>query len=191
MSVAELLAQTGPVRVVFGEDSFAIDDQIHEWRQVFEQDNFPEMNIERFYGEDRSADEIMAACQSMPAFAQGRLVIWKGHSKVQGSKMLGKLMPYFEKPNPSTLLVLVLAGAPDKRLKVIKLASKSGFLTEFGPLKEGDAALWLTRRATQTGVALDRSSAHHIVRSLGTDRRALSEALEKLDLYAQGAPIDA
>ena len=126
----------------------------------------------------------------MPAFAQGRLVIWKGHSKAQGTKMLGKLMPYLEKPNPSTLLVLVLVGAPDKRLKVIKFASKAGFLTEFGPLKDSDAALWLTRRAAQTGVTLDNSSAHHIVSALGTDRSALSEALEKLDLYAQGAPID-
>ena len=57
-------------------------------------------------------------------------------------------------------------------------------------MKESDAALWLTRRATQTGVTLDHSSAYHMVRSVGTDRRALSEALEKLDLYAQGAPID-
>ena len=190
MSVTDLLEQTGPVRIVYGEDSFAIDDQIQQWREIFEGGNFPEMNIERFYGEDRSADEIMTACQSMPAFSQGRLVIWKGHSKAQSTKMLGKLMPYFSKPNPSTLLVLVLAGAPDKRLKAIKLASKSGFLSEFGPLKESDAALWLTRRAGQTGVALDSSSSHHIVRALGPDRRALSEALEKLDLYAQGAPVD-
>ena len=70
------------------------------------------MNIERFYGEERSADELMGACQSMPAFAEGRLLVWRGHSKAQGTKLLGKLIPHLENPNPSTLLVLVLAGAP-------------------------------------------------------------------------------
>ena len=85
------------------------------------------MNIERFYGEERGADELMGACQSMPAFAEGRLLVWRGHSKAQGTKLLGKLIPYLENPNPSTLLVLVLAGAPDKRLKVTCWRRKRAF----------------------------------------------------------------
>ena len=91
MSVKALLEQTGPVRILHGEDAFAIDDQIEQWRAVFEAGNFPEMNIERFYGEERGADEMMVACNSMPAFAEGRLVVWRGHSKAQSSKVLGKL----------------------------------------------------------------------------------------------------
>lgn len=191
MSVRELLEQTGPVRILHGEDAFAIDDQIEQWRGVFEAGNFPEMNIERFYGEERSADEMMVSCQSMPAFAEGRLVVWRGHSKAQSSKMLGKMTAYLSDPNPSTLLVMVLSGDPDKRLKVIKLASKSGFLTGFSALKDAEAALWLTRRAAESGVSLDSPAAHHIVSAIGPDRRGLSEALEKLDLFADGAVVDA
>ena len=190
MSVAELLKATGPVRIIYGDDRFALDDQLAQWRAVFEQGNFPEMNIERFYGEERSADELMGACQSMPAFAEGRLLVWRGHSKAQGTKLLGKLIPYLENPNPSTLLVLVLAGAPDKRLKVTKLAAKAGFLTEFKPLNDAEAARWLMQRAQARRVQLDAPAAHHIVRALGTDRAQLAQALEKLDLFASGAVID-
>ena len=109
----------------------------------------------------------MGARQSMPAFAEGRLLVWRGHSKAQGTKLLGKLIPYLENPNPSTLLVLVLAGA-DKRLKVTKLAAKAGFLTEFKPLNDAEAALADAAGAGVPCPTRRTGCAPH--RALGTDR---------------------
>jgi DNA polymerase-3 subunit delta len=190
MSVHGLLQETGPVRILCGDDPFAIDECLARFRSVFESGNFPELNVERFYGDERGAEALEDAARSMPAFAEGRLVVWRGHSKAQGSKMLTKLLSYLEKPNPSTLLVLVLPGDPDGRLKAVKAVKKMGFLSRFEPLKEADAALWLTGLAKDRGTAMDSRAASHLVAALGCDRHALSQALEKLDLFADGERID-
>ena len=190
MNVAELLTKTGPIRLLCGEDRFAIDAQIARYREVFDAAFMPELNIERFYGDDSKPETIADACRSMPAFAEGRLVIWQGNSKAQATKMLGKLASYIAAPNPSTLLVLVLPGDPDGRLKVIKAAKKSKQLMKFDLPDEAAAALWVTRSAQEAKIPLDSSVARHLVSALGCDRLALRQALNKLDLFAEGRPVD-
>jgi DNA polymerase-3 subunit delta len=104
--------------------------------------------------------------------------------------MLTKLKDYFAAPNPSTLLVLVLPGDPDGRLTVIKTAKKVGWILSFDPLDTAAAGRWLGGRAQEGQIALTPEAATALVNSLGADRQALAQALEKLDLYAAGAPID-
>ena len=77
MSVHALLQETGPVRILCGEDHFAVDECVARFRGVFEAGNFPEMNIERFYGDERGSEALEDAARSMPAFASSaRGVNW-------------------------------------------------------------------------------------------------------------------
>ena len=191
MSVGELLREVGPVCVLCGSDRYAVDARVAELRSVFQAGLFPEMNIELFYGDEQGAQAIQDACNSMPAFAEGRLVIWRGHSKAQGSKMLSQLAEYCAKPNPSTMLVLILPTEPDGRLKAVKAVKKAGYLIQFQMPAEPKVIAWATEQAKTRGLALDQDGVRRLVAALGCDRHALMDALEKLDLYAQGAVVDA
>ena len=190
MSVERLLTEEGPVRVVCGSDRFGVESYVESAVETFRSGAFADMNVERFYGDEVEASRIEDACQSMPAFAAGRLVVWRAHSAAQGSKMLGKMLDYCKNPNPTTLLLLVLAGDPDGRLKATKYLKKAGYVRSFEPLNERSAALWLARFAMDRGIDLGADLATAVVSAAGCDRAELAQALEKLDLFASGAPID-
>ena len=61
--------------------------------------------------------------------------------------MLGQLAEYCAKPNPSTMLVLILPGEPDGRLKAVKAVKKAGYLIPFQMPAEPKVIAWATEQA--------------------------------------------
>jgi DNA polymerase III subunit delta len=190
MTLDEVLERYGPVALVCGEDEYGVRHLVETVRRAFDGAPFPEMNRQRFYGDDEKSLGIIDACQSMPAFAPARLVEWHATAKAQSNRVLAGLTGYFANPNPSTILLLVVPGTPDNRLKVIKHAKKSGFLHVMSPPPEPTVIAWLEAEASAAGASIEPRAAKALVRAIGCDRVHLRHELDKLMLYvAADEPI--
>jgi DNA polymerase-3 subunit delta len=185
MNLDEVLERYGPVALVCGDDEYSVRQLVTTVRRAFDGAPFPEMNRQRFYGDDEKSIGIIDACQSMPAFAPARLVEWHATAKAQSNRVLAGMTSYFAKPNPSTLLLLVIPGNPDNRLKAIKQAKKLNFLHVMSPPPEGTVITWLESEAQASEARIEPAAARALVAAIGCDRVQLRHELDKLILFVE------
>ena len=92
----------------------------------------------------------------------------------------------------TTLLVFVddEVGRNNPIRKMLESALEQGHAREFAPLKEREALDWLRAQVRARGLHLTQGAARSLVERANGDRGGLSQAVEKLQLYAGEASID-
>ena len=120
--------QYAPVYVLMGEESYYIDritDYIAEHVLREEERDFNQTVV---FGADVSAGQVADLARRFPMMAERQVVIVK---EAQNIKNWDRLEAYFEKPQPTTVLVLAYKnGTIDGRKKVVAKAQKCGVVFE-------------------------------------------------------------
>jgi DNA polymerase-3 subunit delta len=130
--------------------------------------------------------DAVNACESLPFFAQRRLVILRD---LDGDTADG-LGDYLKSLPSTTLLILDRPGEGEKTGKLFKALNKEDRCVEFAPFDEGRAADFVEKRARENGIPMDRLVARKLVSCLGTDLGGLENALLMLGDYAgKGNPV--
>ena len=140
--------------------------------------------MERFRAGEHAVDLVLASALTMPMFAERRLIVVR-HCDEWKADSLNALIPYVEKPVPTTTLVLI-ARKIDARVKAIAAIKKQGGLIRFEELRDRHASQWILQEAQRQGVRLDAGAAKQIADSIGTNRGELASALERVADYAGG-----
>ena len=130
---------------------------------------------------------IINACRTLPMMAKRRLVVVRGAEEMRKAEMEA-LLPYFEKPEPSAILLMVGPGF-DTRLKLALVAKEKGYLVLAKPPSEDELVPWIEREAKARGVTLEAGASESLAMAIGPDLSMLSDALERLQLYTAGAPV--
>ncbi len=128
-----------PVYVLMGEETFYIDRLVEAFENYIIPEDDRDFNQTVFYGNDSEIDFIIATAQQFPVMADRKLVILKeAQTMHQAKNQLEKLAPYFSRPNPSTIFVLVYKGDNlSSTSKVIKAANSiKGIVFKSEPVKE-------------------------------------------------------
>ena len=136
-----------------------------------------DFNMETFEGESADADEIVAACNTLPFASERRLVVVRGVDKM-AKDGLDSLVTYIADPSPTTILALI-AKKMAKNTRLYKSVDKLGGLLE----REGPKAYeWpkavqdlFARKGKQVSV----DGAELLVNSVGKDLRRLSVEVDK------------
>jgi len=152
---------------------------------------FPEVN-ETVYKNMPKADELIAACASMPMMAEKRLVAVTdcGLLGAKGGKEEAKkLADYLEHLPDSTVLVLCTEGALDKRRVLYKRVKQIGQIKEFGAPRREDCIRFAIDHAKVQGAELPRNMASMLVDIVGCDYYTLDNEVRKLAVYSDGKPI--
>lgn len=134
------------------------------------------------YGRDIDANALLGACTRYPMMASHQVVIVK---EAQDMKTLPQMEQYFEKPVPSTILVICHKyKSLDKRLKMAKVLEKNAVVMESQPLKESMIPGWINQYIGAAGYKMAPRTVNLLAEYTGAEIETLARNLDKLMLAA-------
>src|SRR5439155_676303 len=119
-----------------------------------------------------------------PMLAERRAVVLRGVEQLgkRKTKRRDEVVRYLASPNPTTLLVLVVAAGEEPDAEIVQ-ASTSVALE---PLSAERVPRWIQHRATTLGITLATDAGELLLKAVGNDLSTLSRELEKLASLAVG-----
>lgn len=147
--------------------------------------------------------DVLVACTSVGFFTSVRVVgirDWRSLTGQPGRR--GKARAAADDPleaaaamltslPESTNLVLSSTTLLTPANPVLKVLQKRGKVMSFPRLRFGEVPAWVTQRARELGVEMDRRAVEALVRRTGEDLAQLDSELTKLATYARGARVTA
>ena len=178
-----------PVYYLHGSEPYFIDyicDYIEEHALNESERSF---NQVVFYGKDMDANTLLNAVTRYPMMAQHQVVIVK---EAQDFKNLAALENYFEKPVPSTILVMCHKyKSLDKRLKVTKILEQKAVLFESKPIPEAKVPDWIEKYLDAAGYKSTNQARYLLTEYVGSNLENLTNALVKItSALDKGSIID-
>lgn len=178
-----------PIYFLTGEEPYYID-QISDYieQNLLEEDQ-KGFNQQTLYGRDVDIDAIVGSAKRYPMMANHQVIIVKEAQDL--SRTIEKLLPYAEKPQPTTVLVICFKYKKlDKRKKLYKAIKKTGVVYESKRLYDNQIPAWINTYLNNKGHSISPKAIQMLVEFLGTDLGKISNELEKLQLISKaGAKI--
>ena len=135
-------------------------------------------NLVKAYGKETSIKAILDFARRYPVMAQRQMMIVKD---IQALGDLSPLLEYFEKPVPTTVLILVSSRESfDKRTKVYKALNKSGVVFEAKAPYESEIPQWIEMYVKARGEKIAPSATRLLAEYMGNDLKTIDNALKKL-----------
>ena len=188
-----------PVYLFHGEDRFARLEAVAALRREHDTDGSLANNSISFDGARVSLGELGSAVSAAPFLGEVRWVRVDGLCGRFGfqpggrrGRQLGEwdgLTDVLEQIPPTTVLVFV-----DDELRranpMLQLIGPLADVREFARLKPQEALEWLRGEVRRRGLHMTRNAAQALVDRAGGDRGTLTQAVDKLSLYAGDANVD-
>lgn len=171
-----------PVYFLYGEEPFLVE---RACRRIMEQAVDPAMkdfNLNIYYGSDCKGTEILDTAQTLPMFAERRVVVVKRAEGLPAATQEG-LLPYLANPCRETCLIFV-AGKPDLRRKFFSELKKQPASIEFKKLYENRLGPFISSEAARHAKKIDGAGAELLGFLVGNNLQELSSQVEKAALYA-------
>lgn len=176
-----------PVYFFYGEEPFLVE---RAGRRIMDQAVDPAMkdfNLNIYYGADCKGTEILDTSQTLPMFAERRVVIVKQADKLPTSTQEG-LLPYLANPSPETCL-LFLATKPDLRRKFFSELKKQSGTLEFKKLYDNKLGPFISSEAAAHNKKVDNAGAEMLAFMVGNNLQELVSQIEKAALYIGSKPV--
>lgn len=169
-----------PLYLLHGEEVHFIDQATALLEEGLLSEAEKGFNFTTFYGRDADAGTIIDTALRAPMMAPRQVVVVR---EAQQMRDIEKLLPYAQKPVPSTVLVLAhkYKKLPANR-KLYKAIAKTGAVLEAKRIKEHQVADWVQQQVAATPYGVSPKAAQLLQAYLGADLSRVNGALEKLYL---------
>ncbi len=169
-----------PILFLQGEEPFYID-ALSNWLEKFaipeEQQGF---NQNVIYGRDANAGLIINAARRFPMMYSHQLVLIKEAQNLS-EKELENLLPYFNKPLDTTILVFCYKGkALDKRKSVYKALKEKSVVFTSEKIRDYHVDKWICTYVTGEGFKIDPKTALVMAEYLGNNLEKIANEVSKL-----------
>ncbi|MCZ4222126.1 DNA polymerase III subunit delta [Pedobacter rhodius] len=178
-----------PVYLLHGEEAYYIDQVTEYIEDKLLSDAEKGFNQTVLYGKDTDMATVLGAAKRYPMMSDHQVVIVKEAQDLKWAKEEGNskeaefVLNYFEKPLPSTILVLAFKYANfDKRKKIYKAISKSGLIFQSDPVRDYKLVPWIEDFVKEKGYKIDQQASALMAEYLGTDLSKIANEIEKLML---------
>jgi DNA polymerase-3 subunit delta len=150
-----------------------------------------DFNFDLIYAREKSPEQVLGIVRSFPMMAEKRIVIVRDFLSLNISSYhqtgagggLDEILPYFEQPNPSTLLVLFDTQKPHGNSKLgraLKSSSKVG-LYQFKEVKDYLLPDWVIEWTKEHhNKNIDPEAAQILAQMVGNSLQILSKEIEKV-----------
>ena len=166
-----------PVYYLFGEEHYYIDEITHYIENNILSDGEKGFNQMVLYGKDTDVNTIVSNAKRFPMMAPYQVIIVK---EAQSLKGLDEFENYFEKPVPTTILVICNKSSKlDKRTRFYKALSKH-VIFDSKKLYQNQLAPWIEGYLKDKGYSITPRSSNLIAESLGSDLAKVVNELDKL-----------
>ena len=201
-----------PIYLLCGTEEYLQEIVINSLKEALVASDIGSFNLEELEGEEVTIDTIVDIANTLPVFAEKRLVIVKnapfllsGKKKKQedgeaedkeyprkptthisiSENQEKRLLQYLADPLISTCLVFWQKGSVNKNRKIYKaIVAGKGQVLNFNPLKGRDLNNWLVSEVHRMGKVIEPRAVEYISFNCGNQLRDLHNELEKLGLYS-------
>ncbi len=138
-----------------------------------------ELNCSRL--ENPTANELMAACETIPFLSEKRIVIVQDPPFLTGrAEADDKLRDYLIHVPTSCVLVFVCHGKVDARKALVKQISKTGSYVSFSTMGDAELNSFIVNYFKENGKTCSLGTASQLVFVAGSDANLLRAEMEKL-----------
>ena len=163
--------------LMHGEEEFIKDSALKALKDTLDEVS-RELNLQTL--ETAMADDIISACETLPFFAERRMVVCRNVLTDSEGK---KLAAYLSSMPDSTLLVFFIRDKVKETLALVKAIKTHGTIVEFDKCSPQDAIKWVMQQQKRLDVTIPEAAARHIVNLAGTDISVLNNELTKAAGY--------
>ena len=171
-----------PLYFLYGDESYLIGKGVKKLLSRLVPEDLRDFNLNLYYGNECSANEIVATAQTLPMFAEWRVVLVKNSDRLPPIA-LETLSNYVRNPSPTTCL-LFLGEKIDQRKKFFTEIKKRGELVEFKRLYENQMLPFIMGEAAEQGKKFRPDAAEMLICFSDNNLQELVSQIEKIALYA-------
>lgn len=168
-----------PIYFLMGEEDFFIDKVSNFIIDHVLTETEKDFNMTVVYGSDiEDIASIVNLAKRYPMMAEHQVVVVK---EAQNIKSLEALVPYLEKPQKSTLLVICYKhGVIDRRKKLAATVEKAGVLFESKRYKDYQLPTFIKSYLSDKKITIDPKASEMLSNHVGSDLSRMSGELDKL-----------
>lgn len=138
------------------------------------------MNLSTFQGKDVNPGEIIDLAETLPFFAERRVILAEGTGFFKTS--CDAIAEYLPELSKSTCIIFVEEEV-DKRSRTYKAMKKAGAVVEFAAQNEALITRWILGRIKKEHKNISQSCMHLFLSKTGMDMSNIDRELEKLLCY--------
>ena len=139
-----------------------------------------EMNFSYFEGKGLDVNEVMHIAETMPFFADRRLIIIENSSLFKSQSDLADYI----KEMPETTYIVFVESEVDKRNRLYKAVKDIGYISEMNGMDEKNLKLWTLSLLNKDGKKITDQTMTYFLDKVGTDMENIRSELEKVICYA-------
>lgn len=171
-----------PLYYFYGEEAYLAERSVKRVMELAAPADFRDFNLDVYYGDETRGDQIVAACQTLPMFADRRMVLVKRADALPAAS-LEALADYAADPSPSTCLLLVGGEKVDQRKKVFATLKKINALVEFRRPYENQLSAFVREEAGSHGKKIASEAADLLVYLIGNNLQEIVSQVEKVSMF--------
>lgn len=138
------------------------------------------MNSHSFEGKNISIGEIIDLAETMPFFAEKRLLLIENSGLFKSG---GEQLAEYLKQAAESAYFIFVETEVDKRSKLYKILQSKGCAVEFGVQDEATLKRWVLGMVKKEGKNISEASLNHLLEKTGTDMENIRKELEKVFCY--------
>ena len=173
------------VYLLFGDEPFLVNSYKKRLREAIAGDDT--MNYNYFEGKGQDVKEIISLADTMPFFAERRLVLIDGSGFFKSSAP-EELVNYIPEIPESTCMVFV-ENEVDKRNKLYKKVKDNGYAAELKKQDADQLMRWAAGILSKDGKKITRQVMEYFMERTGDDMENIRMELEKLICYTMGREV--
>lgn len=171
----------GPLYYIYGDEQYLVERGVKLLLAKAVSAEFREFNLNVYYGAEAKGEEIVESAQTLPMFAEKRVVLVKKSAALSASA-LETLSGYVQDPAPSTCLIFQ-GEKVDQRKKFFLDLKKNGRLVEYKRLYENQLGVFIRNETAVYGKRLDPSAVEMLVHLVGNNLQELATQIEKVATF--------
>lgn len=137
------------------------------------------MNLSVYSGDNINIDEIISVAQTLPFFAQRRLIVIEDSGFFLSANELSDFIESF----PDTTYFVFVEKKVDKRSKMYKTVKSKGYVCEMNGLKEPQLLDFIAMCFNNAGIGIRRGDAQYLLQKTGNDMNTIKNECEKIIAY--------
>ena len=173
--------EISPLYYIYGDEPYLMERATRLLLEKLVTPESRDFNLNIYYGTECRGEEILDTAQTMPMFADWRVVLVK-RGQALSQAALDTLLPYLQDPSPSTCLILQ-GEKIDQRKKFFTEFKKQGEMVECKRPYENQLGPFLKSEAALHHKRFDPVAAELLVYLVGNNLQELATQIEKVALF--------
>lgn len=177
------------IYLFYGEEKYLLEMYLNKLIEGLLEDTDKTMNYDYFDKSNMNVDRFFNTIETLPFFSKRRVVQVNNAKLCKGKSNNSTVIAERILDIPESTTVIFIEEDIDKRSKLYKAINKNGYVVNFNKLSESDLVKWVAQKFHFFGKKIERSTAIHFLKFVGTDMTIIDNEIEKLSMFCKDREI--